>query len=119
MTITHIPAAAQIPIAQFEVGGTPKASGSLPTPTLATHEAFSAPGDAVSTGVWEATPGTFVRAIMDAEFSHFVAGHATFTTEDGRSFEFRAGDAVYFPPFSRGVWTVHQTTRKTYCIWKS
>ena len=28
------------------------------------------------------------------------------------------GDAAYFPPFSRGVWTIHETLRKTYCVWK-
>jgi uncharacterized cupin superfamily protein len=47
-----------------------------------------------------------------------VSGHATFVTEDGRRFELRSGDAVFFPPRTRGTWTIHQTLRKTYCIWR-
>ena len=43
---------------------------------------------------------------------------STFVTEDGNRFEFRAGDAAYFPPRTRGVWTIHQTLRKTYVIWR-
>jgi len=56
--------------------------------------------------------------VVDAEFSHFIAGHASFVTEDGQRFEFRAGDAVYFPPLTRGIWTIHETLRKTYCVWR-
>jgi uncharacterized cupin superfamily protein len=33
-------------------------------------------------------------------------------------FEFRAGDAAYFPPNTRGVWTIHETLRKTYVVWR-
>ena len=39
-------------------------------------------------------------------------------TEDGRCFEFKAGDAAYFPPRTHGTWTIHETLRKTYCIWR-
>ena len=118
MGIVHIVAPARTPATSFEGGITPAPVGSLPSPTLATHTAYEAPGGAVETGTWEATPGTFRRAIMDSEFSHFIAGHATFVTDEGQRFEFRAGDAAYFPPFSRGVWTIHETLRKTYCVWK-
>ena len=58
------------------------------------------------------------RAIIDAEFCHFISGHATFVTEEGRRLEFQAGDAAYFPPRTQGTWTIHQTLRKTYCIWR-
>jgi uncharacterized cupin superfamily protein len=51
-------------------------------------------------------------------FCHFVRGRATFVTEDGRRYEFTAGDAAYFPPRTRGTWTVHETLRKTYCVWR-
>jgi uncharacterized cupin superfamily protein len=118
MGIVHIVAPARTPATAFEGGATPAAGGSLPVPRLATHTAFEAPGGAVETGTWEASPGTFRRAIMDSEFSHFIAGHATFVTDAGERFEFRAGDAAYFPPFSRGIWTIHETLRKTYCVWK-
>ena len=118
MGIVHIRAPALVPAGQFGAPVTPVALGNAPAPRLATFAAFDAPDGSVSTGTWEATPGVFARAVVDAEFSHFVAGHASFVTAAGESFEFRAGDAAYFPPHTQGVWTIHQTLRKTYCIWR-
>ncbi len=118
MGIVHISAPAGILSQDFEAGASPAAVGTNPVPRLATREVFGSPSGDVSTGTWEASPGSFRRAIMDSEFSHFLAGRATFVTDEGQSFEFRAGDAAYFPPFSRGVWTIHETLRKTYCVWK-
>ena len=118
MGVVHIIAPAETPAARFTTGAAPAAVGAHPVPSLATHAAHEAPSGSVSTGTWEASPGVFRRAIMDAEFSHFIAGRATFVTDEGQVLEFRAGDAAYFPPFSRGVWTIHETLRKTYCVWK-
>ena len=118
MGITHIVAPGATPAAEFENCPTPLAVGDRPVPRITAIEAFESPAGDVSTGTWEATPGVFRRAIMDAEFSSFLTGSATFETDDGRRFEFRAGDSAYFPPFSRGVWTIHETLRKTYCVWK-
>jgi uncharacterized cupin superfamily protein len=55
---------------------------------------------------------------VDAELCHFIRSRATFITEDGRRFEFKAGDAAYFPRRTHGTWTIHETLRKTYCIWR-
>jgi hypothetical protein len=118
MGIVHIVAPAGIPGQDFAAGAAPAAVGASPVPRLATREAYESPSGDISTGTWEASPGVFRRAIMDSEFSHFIAGRAAFVTDDGQRFEFRAGDAAYFPPFSRGVWTIHETLRKTYCVWK-
>ncbi len=118
MAIVHISAPAGILSQDFEVGASPAPVDVSAVPRLSTCEAFESPSGDVSTGTWEASPGSFRRAIMDSEFSHFLAGRATFVTDEGQSFEFRAGDAAYFPPFSRGLWTIHETLRKTYCIWK-
>lgn len=118
MGITHIVAPAATPTASFVACPVPTAVAAHPVPRIAAVEAFESSAGDVSTGTWEATPGVFRRAIMDAEFSCFLAGRATFETDDGQRFEFRAGDSAYFPPFSRGVWTIHETLRKTYCVWK-
>jgi hypothetical protein len=118
MGIVHIVAPARQPAAKFTNPSTPPPVGEHPSPTLATMAAFEAKDGSVRAGTWEATPGVFARAVVNAEFSHFVAGHATFVTADGQRFEFRAGDAAYFPPHTRGVWTIHETLRKTYCVWK-
>lgn len=118
MGIVHIRAPGKLASDQFGTRVTPPAVGSFPSPRLATRPAFDAADDSVSTGTWEATPGVFSRAIMDAEFSHFISGHATFLAATGESFEFRGGDAAYFPPNTKGVWTIHETVRKTFCVWR-
>ena len=118
MGIVHIVGPARVPSAQFAAGPTPPPVGDSPSPRLATREAFESPDGSVSTGIWEATPGRFARAIVDAEFAHFISGHATFACADGQTFEFRGGDAAYFPPLTRGTWTIHETLRKTYCVWR-
>src|ERR1700685_2114657 len=65
--IVHIEQAADIDRTAFEMF-TPQRVEDLPQPTLGTREAYVAPDGAVETGTWEATPGTFSRAIVDAEF---------------------------------------------------
>ena len=118
MTIVHIERPADLDPRAFAVFMPPPV-GELPRSALVSVEAWAAPDGSVETGTWEATPGTFARTIVDAEFCHFVRGHATFVTVDGRRFEFKAGDAAYFPPSTHGTWTIHETLRKTYCIWRS
>jgi hypothetical protein len=34
------------------------------------------------------------------------SGHAPYVTQDGPRFEFKAGDAAYFPPRTQGTWTI-------------
>jgi len=117
MSIVHIERPADLDPSAFDLFQPPPV-GDLPRPTLGTAEAWAAPDGAIETGTWEATPGSFVRAVVDAEFCHFVRGRATFITDDGRRLEFKAGDAAYFPPRTGGTWTIHETLRKTYCIWR-
>jgi hypothetical protein len=118
MSIIHIVSPALLPAAQFELGAIPPPIGDHPSPQLSSKEAFASQDGAVKTGTWQASPGRFARAVVDAEFCHFISGRATFVTEEGQTFEFRAGDAAYFPPSTRGIWIVHETLRKTYCVWR-
>src|SRR6266478_2079763 len=46
------------------------------------------------------------------------AGHVTFVTDAGMEYQFRAGVAAYFPPNTKGVWTIHEKLRKTYVVWR-
>ena len=85
-----------------------------PVAQLKCCEAVSLPDKQVEAGVWECTPGVWHRQVKQAELCHFVAGHCFFTPEDGQPIEIRAGDAVFFPFNSRGVWDVRETVRKTY-----
>lgn len=118
MGIVHIRRPGHRSALDFRPGVVPSPVGEHPSPKLASDSAFEAEDGSVSTGTWEASPGTFARAIVDAEFSHFISGHATFVTAAGDTFDFRGGDAAYFPPNTKGVWTIHETLRKTYCIWR-
>lgn len=118
MGIIHIEKPGHLSALEFERAAPPAVVDGLPSPQLASREYYGAADGSVHTGVWEASPGTFRRAIVDAEFSHFISGHATFRADDGTTYEFRGGNAAYFPPNTKGVWTVHETLRKTYCIWR-
>jgi hypothetical protein len=118
MSIVHIVSPAHTPSAEFRQATTPPPVGDAAAVQLFSKEAFADPGGKVNVGTWQATPGRFSRAVVDAEFSQFLIGHATFVTEQGVSYDFRAGDAAYFPPHTRGVWTIHETLRKTYVVWR-
>jgi uncharacterized protein len=87
-----------------------------PVARLKCSEAVSLPEKQIEAGVWECTPGVWRRQVKQAELCHFVAGHCIFTPEGGEPMEIRAGDAVFFPPNSRGVWDVKETIRKTYVM---
>lgn len=67
-------------------------------------------------GIWECSPGKWKRQIRKAEFAHFVAGRCTFHADSGQVIEIKAGDALYFPAESLGVWEIHETVRKTYIL---
>ena len=70
-----------------------------------------APGNQLrdSSGVPSWTPNSVIS----------LPGRATFLADDGQTLEFAAGDAAYFPPFSRGTWIIHETLRKTYVVWRN
>ncbi len=67
-------------------------------------------------GVWECTPGSFERQIESAEVMHILTGSATFTPVGGEPVSFGAGDTVFFPKNTFGVWEIKETVRKVYVI---
>lgn len=69
-----------------------------------------------SLGVWECTPGAWRRQVLQAEYSYFISGKGTFTPDEGEAIHFQAGDAVYFPPNTTGVWQIEETVTKHYFI---
>jgi len=118
VTIVHIKAPSSIPLTQFASASAASAVTGSEAPILSTCEAYSTADKSLRVGTWEAAPGKFRRAVVDAEFSHFIAGHATFDCDDGQRLEFRAGDAAWFPAATKGTWTVHEALRKTYVVWR-
>jgi uncharacterized cupin superfamily protein len=85
-----------------------------PIAHLKCFEAVGLKDKQIEAGVWECSPGIWRRQILQAELCHFVSGYAFFTPEGGDKFEIKAGDAVFFPPSSQGVWDVRETIRKSY-----
>src|SRR5438874_2674764 len=67
-------------------------------------------------GIWECTPGKWHRQIKKAEFTHILAGRCTFIAESGQRVEIAAGDSLYFPANSMGVWDIQETVRKVYIL---
>jgi len=59
-------------------------------------------------GVWECSPVS--GAVRSAGRTlPLRLRYAFFTPEGGDKFEIKAGDAVFFPPGSQGVWDVRET----------
>ena len=117
MAIKLVAAVANIPTAELDDWG--------PVPEPISEQISQLKGliinenpDGSEAGVWECTPGKWVRKVMDAEISNFVKGHALFHPENGDTIEIKAGDSVYFDNDSRGIWEVLETTRKVYLTYK-
>jgi len=67
-------------------------------------------------GVWECSPGRWRRQVKQAEFSHFLAGDCTFTPDGGDPIVIHAGDVVYFPANSTGIWDIRSASRKIFMV---
>lgn len=69
-----------------------------------------------SMGIWECSPGRWQRTIMQEEFAHFVSGSARFLPKDGDPIDIKAGDSIWFPANSEGIWEIEEDVRKVYVI---
>lgn len=67
-------------------------------------------------GIWECSPGRWTRTIMEEEFAHFILGSARFIPTEGEPIDIRAGDSIWFPANSTGVWEITEDVRKVYVI---
>lgn len=67
-------------------------------------------------GLWECAPGRFERQLPQAEVMHILSGACTFTPTDGEALDVRAGDTLFFPEHTTGVWHITETLRKVYVV---
>lgn len=67
-------------------------------------------------GIWECTPGRFLRQLAEAEVMHIVAGRGRFTPTRGEPIEFSAGDTLFFPAQTTGEWQIEETLRKVFVV---
>jgi len=77
--------------------------------------ALAGAGDS-NCGLWECTPGRFERQLAEAEVMHILAGSCRFTPTGGEPVEIRAGDTLFFPAHTTGVWEIRETLRKVFVV---
>jgi uncharacterized cupin superfamily protein len=49
---------------------------------------------------------------------NFVLGSCTFTPDGKAPHQLRAGDTLFLPENTKGVWVVHETVRKVYVLFE-
>jgi uncharacterized cupin superfamily protein len=67
-------------------------------------------------GIWEVNTGRFERQLANAEVMHILSGECTFTPVGSAPLEIRAGDTLFFPANTNGVWDVTVPLRKVYVV---
>ncbi|MDH2435452.1 cupin domain-containing protein [Pokkaliibacter sp. MBI-7] len=103
--------------------GTARESGPLPerliegSPQFKTWNVDSAKDGKVSTGVWEATPGT-TRSIKGEvwEYCTILSGVVEITEDGGEPVRLQAGDTFVLKPGFVGVWKTIETVRKLWVV---
>ena len=85
--------------------------------TYKTLESFSSPNEQQSSGVWEATAGSFRANVVGyTEFCHILEGHCRVVDPDGTVHRFCAGDSFVLPDGFTGHWEVDSKVKKVFFI---
>jgi len=72
--------------------------------------------EAIDTGIFECTAGTYRRSVKQAEVMHFLAGRGRFTPNGEDTIHFASGDTLFFEANTEGLWEVGEAMRKVYVI---
>ncbi len=115
MSIIKIKDAANILSEQLEDWGTPKTIGEHICQLRGLF--ISENEDGSEAGIWECTPGKFIREVMQAELVTFLCGRCIFHPENGDPIKIKGGDVLFFPENSKGTWEIIETVRKAYLIY--
>ena len=75
----------------------------------------TAPGGAISSGVWCCQPSRFTFIYEVDEYVHIVAGRVT-VIADTHVHELSAGSTAMFPRGLRTEWTVHESIHKVFVL---
>jgi uncharacterized cupin superfamily protein len=67
-------------------------------------------------GLWVCTPGRWRLSIPRDEFCHFVAGRASYHSDEGEVIEVFPGTAILFPAGWEGECHVMETIRNLYFL---
>lgn len=97
--------------------GAPEPKPTATTPGLVEASLDIWTSGAISTGIWEASPGSFTATREGyAEICTFLSGSVTVQGDGEEPIEYGPGDVLITPPGWSGVWHVHETVRKHYTI---
>lgn len=93
----------------------PKPTATTPGLTEATLEIWS--NGKTTTGLWEATAGTFTATRVGySEICLFISGTTTVTADGEEPITYGPGDIMVMPSGWAGVWEVHEPLRKHFTI---
>ncbi|SRR5579862_642936 len=114
--VIHIPQPAKMRGEELDELGPVKKPLSEPASRLIGRKYLDEANGVDCMGVWECSPGRWQRTIMQEEFAHFLSGSATFHPDKGEPIEIKAGDTVWFPRNTGGVWEIKEDVRKVYVV---
>lgn len=99
-----------------ETASIPSADGLAPLQTQTLP--FIQTQTASEGGIWECSPGRFQRQVRQAELMHIIEGEGSFTpsTAGEPVVRFQAGDTLFFPANTLGLWCIEKTLRKVYAM---
>lgn len=119
MTLTYDPAqtpAADLAERLLALPGAEPLSGDI---LVRSKVEFTTDDKKIISGIWECEPGVSRWDFSNrGEIIHVVSGHMTVLEDGGEPAEIVAGTAAYFPVGWKGVWTIHETLRKVYVVYK-
>ena len=114
MSIQHIQQTRGLP--ELDDWGPVPVPLSEPACTLRGKEVKIAGAGHADTGIWECSPGKFRRQVQAGEVMHILSGECTFTPDGKAPLHIRAGDTLFMPPRTMGVWDIKSTVRKVYVL---
>jgi uncharacterized cupin superfamily protein len=80
---------------------------------------FSSLDGKVLCGTWECEPGASRWEFLErGEFIHVLSGSMTVASDGGEPVTLTAGTSAVFPLGWTGTWTVHETLRKVFTVFR-
>jgi uncharacterized cupin superfamily protein len=96
----------------------PRANATAGSPEESFRELYN--DGRVEVGVWECTPGEFPTAKDGiTESMQIIAGAGVLRGEDGSEITLEPRVVITTPDGWRGSWTITETVRKVYTIWRA
>lgn len=80
---------------------------------------FTSDDGKILCGTWECEPGASRWEFLDrGEFIHVLSGRMTVHLDGAEPVELTAGSSAVFPLGWTGTWTVHETLRKVFTVFR-